>query len=86
MPLLGQPGQRPSEGLRVQQKESTGDAEDGLGRTGGVKSKKMRCNALQISVVLFKFPFASLLLSAGIHTVKENQRDNAGESDDVNTV
>lgn len=76
----------PGEGLRVQQEESTGDAEDGLGRGGGVKSKQMRCNALQISLVLFKFSFKSLLLSAGIYQVKENQRDNAGEYDNVNSV
>lgn len=46
-------GKGPSEGLWVQQKESTGDAEDGLGSRAGVKSKEMRCNALQISLALF---------------------------------
>lgn len=70
----------------MQQKESTGDAEDGLGRGDGLKSKQMRCSALQISLVLFKFSFTSLLLSAGIHQVKENQRDNSGESDYANAV
>lgn len=52
VPLLGSLGKGPSEGLGVQQKESTGDAEDGLGRRAGVKSKQMRCNAQQISLVL----------------------------------
>lgn len=70
----------------MQQKESTGDAENGLGRGGGVKSRQMKCSALQISLVLSKFSFTSLWLSAGIHQVKENQRDNAGESDYVNAV
>lgn len=59
---------------------------DGLGRGDGVKSKQMRCSAQQISLVLFKFSFTSLLLSAGIHQVKENQRDNSGEFDYVNDV
>lgn len=70
----------------MQQKEGTGDAEDGLGKGGGVKSRPMRCNALLISLVLFKFPFTSLWLSAGIDQIKENQGDNAGESDYVNAV
>lgn len=68
----------PSEGLRMLQKESAGDAGECLGRGDGVKSKEM--SALQISLVLFKFSFSSLLLSEETHQVKEKHRDNAGEA------
>ena len=62
------------------QKESTGDAGKRLGRGDGVKSKEMGCSALQISLVLFKFSFRSLLLCEETHQVKEKLRDNAGET------
>lgn len=62
------------------QKESTGDAGECLGRGDGVKSKEMGCSALQISLVLFKFSFSSLLLSEETHQVKEKHRDNAEEA------
>lgn len=42
--------------------------------------RKWGCIELQISLVLFRFSFRSLLLSEETHQVKEKRRDNPGES------